>query len=327
MKNRITETSWHRLMKMFRPTGFCMISACRGEYDEKTNAKRTLALKKDLEDKCFKPIKVYGGWIENQGTDEEKSVGEETWFVPFFFGGKSWAASEYDMKSTSIFYKWCLELGAKYEQESILYCPPNGKPRYVQTTEKDYGDGPVKKGTHTLKFNTAKIGDNHSAYFTDLSNPKHQGGYNSETGKFSKAPRRVTFESIQNSFKRVLESSVDSEVGWGNTKLYKVPYGQHNNCRLTYKRPRPDGTYMKILKYIVEHPGCKKGELLNNTVGSGLEDRNDSKYWKGNHSAMLQTLHSDEFFRISTKGEYFPCKKAVDLVKEVYGQIEREIGE
>lgn len=310
---KLKETNWHRLLTMYKPTGFCMISACRGEYSDKENKARTFKLKKELENKGFWPILVSGGWIENAGTDEERPVGEATWFVPFFFGNRKFSASEYDQFSKSTFYKWCLELGSKYEQEAILYCPPNGKPRYVQTTVKDYGDGPVKKGTHTLKFDKEKIGDNKAEYFTDLSNPDKQGGYNSETGKFKKAPRRVTFESVidlNDSLKKVYEASIDHTIGFGNTKFYEKPIGQHSDCHLSYTRPEGT-TYLKILTYIAEHPGCKKIEFLK-TIG----DPNRDVLWRSNKAALLNTLHADGFFRITTKGEYFPTKKCIDFVKE-----------
>lgn len=206
--NKLTETNWHRLMTQYGPTGYCMISACRGEYDAKENKKRTYELKHDLENKGFWPILVSGGWIENQGTPDEKAVGEATWFVPFFFGNKKFSASEDDFFSTKTFFKWCRELGTKYEQESILYCPPNGKPRYVQTTEKDYGEGPVSIGKHTLKFDKAKIGDNDAPYFTDINDPSKEGGYDPTEKRFKRAPRRVTFESkgVNMDFKKIYES-------------------------------------------------------------------------------------------------------------------------
>lgn len=207
--NKLMETNWHRLMNQYKPTGFCMVSACRGEYSPAENKKRTAELKHDLENKGFWPIKVSGGWIENQGTEDEVAVGEDTWFVPFFFGNKNFSASQDDFFSTKTFFKWCRELGTKYEQESILYCPPNGKPRYVQTTEKDYGDGPVGIGTHTMKFDKEVIGDNDAPYFTDLSDPSKEGGYDPVEKRFKRAPRRVTFESID--FSKLYESAHGTE--------------------------------------------------------------------------------------------------------------------
>lgn len=203
------ETNWGRLFNQFRPTGFFIISASRKENSPEVNKRKTLKLKKELEDKCFRPITVHGGWVEDEGLDTEKFVNETSFFVPLFFGNKQFSASQYDTKTTHIFYKWMFELGRKYEQESVLYCPPNGKPRYIQTTEKDYGEGPIKAGTHFDRFNRVNHNQKDAKYYTDLVNPKYQGGYNQETGKFMKAPKRITFESLENSFKRIMES-IDS---------------------------------------------------------------------------------------------------------------------
>ena len=202
---KLLETNWNRLLRQFKPTGYFIISANRKENTPEENKKKTLELKKELEDKGFKPITVYGGWIEDEGLDTEREVAETSFFVPLFFGNKAFSASQFDATSTHIFYKWVFDLGKKYKQESILYCPPNGKPRYVQTTEKNYGDGPVKPGTHFDRFNKTIHNQKNAPYYTDLTNPKYQGGYNHETGKFMKSPRRITFESLENSFKRVMK--------------------------------------------------------------------------------------------------------------------------
>ena len=202
---KLLETNWNRLLRQFKSTGYFIISANRKENTPEENKKKTLELKKELEDKCFKPITVYGGWIEDEGLDTEREVAETSFFVPLFFGNKAFSASQFDATSTHIFYKWVFDLGKKYKQESILYCPPNGKPRYVQTTEKNYGDGPVKPGTHFDRFNKTIHNQKNAPYYTDLTNPKYQGGYNHETGKFMKSPRRITFESLENSFKRVMK--------------------------------------------------------------------------------------------------------------------------
>lgn len=202
---KLLETNWNRLLRQFKSTGYFIISANRKENTPEENRKKTLELKKELEDKCFKPITVYGGWIEDEGLDTEREVAETSFFVPLFFGNKAFSASQFDATSTHIFYKWVFDLGKKYKQESILYCPPNGKPRYVQTTEKNYGDGPVKPGTHFDRFNKTIHNQKNAPYYTDLTNPKYQGGYNHETGKFMKSKRRITFESLENSFKRVMK--------------------------------------------------------------------------------------------------------------------------
>ena len=218
---KLLETNWNRLLRQFKPTGYFIISANRKENAPEENKKKTLELKKELEDKGFKPITVHGGWIEDEGLDTEREVAETSFFVPLFFGNKAFSASQFDATSTHIFYKWIFDLGKKYKQESILYCPPNGKPRYVQTTEKNYGDGPVKPGTHFDRFNKTIHNQKNAPYYTDLVNPKYQGGYNHETGKFMKSPKRITFESLENSFKRVMKLTEDKSQ---HQNILETPY-------------------------------------------------------------------------------------------------------
>ena len=218
---KLLETNWNRLLRQFKSTGYFIISANRKENTPEENKKKTLELKKELEDKGFKPITVHGGWIEDEGLDTEREVAETSFFVPLFFGNKAFSASQFDTTSTHIFYKWIFDLGKKYKQESILYCAPNGKPRYVQTTEKNYGDGPVKPGTHFDRFNKVIHNQKNAPYYTDLTNPKYQGGYNHETGKFMKSPKRITFESLENSFKRVMKLAEDKRQ---HQNILETPY-------------------------------------------------------------------------------------------------------
>lgn len=307
---KLTETNWHRLFTQFKPTGFFIISANRKENSPEINKRKTLSLKKDLEDKCLRPIIVHGGWIEDEGLPTEKSVSEVSFFVPLFFGNKQFSASQYDAKSTHIFFKWIYDLGKKYEQESVLFCPPNGKPRYIQTTEKDYGEGPIKAGTHFDRFNRVAHNQKDAKYYTDLVNPKYQGGYNHETGKFMKSPKRMTFESIENSFDRVMklseESRIDPSMKVGNTNFYYPADSKNSISRYDFSKPK--GTaYLKVLKYIVDHPGCKRNEALE---AAGLKP--------DTHQGLFQSMSNERFFRITTKGEYFPTQKGVDFVKEHY---------
>ena len=307
---KLTETNWHRLISKFQPTGFSIISACRKELSPAENKENTKKLYKDLVDKCLKPIKCVGGWIEDEGTPTEKEVNEVSFFVPFFFGGPSFSSSKYDNKATHIFYKWMLELGEKYGQESILYCAPGGKPRYVQATEKNYGDGPVKPGTHFDRFNGVKHNDKNSPYYTDLVHPKYQNGYNQETGKFSKVARRFTFESIKDSFDRVMkfteESRIDPNMKVGNMKFYYPAESKNSISYYSFAKPK-GAKYLKALKYIVDHPGCKRAEIEK---AAGFKaDR---------HQGLFQCMSNEEFFRITTKGEYFATQKGVDFVKKNY---------
>lgn len=93
---------------------------------------------------------------------------------------------------------------------------------------------------------------------------------------------------------------------------------------LTYKRPRTDGGtgYYAIIKYIVEHPFCKRREIID-ALWHGTKSR-------GQFSSEFTALHRDGFFRITNKWEYIPTGKAVEFVaehegKEIINPSEEEI--
>lgn len=96
---KLLETNWNRLLRQFKSTGYFIISANRKENTPEKNKKKTLELKKELEDKGFKPITVHGGWIEDEGLDTEREVAETSFFVPLFFGNKAFSASQFDATS------------------------------------------------------------------------------------------------------------------------------------------------------------------------------------------------------------------------------------
>jgi hypothetical protein len=138
-------------------------------------------------------------------------------------------------------------------------------------------------------------------------------------------------------FESILQEAEVSGAGpgftIGNTKVlpsYKYDGGKgymwnHSAAAdLTYKRPRTDGRtgYYAIIKYIVEHPFCKRREIID-AIWHGTKSR-------GQFSSEFTALHRDGFFRITNKWEYIPTGRAVEFVaehegKEIINPSEEEI--
>ena len=134
-------------------------------------------------------------------------------------------------------------------------------------------------------------------------------------------------------FESILQEAEGDGFTIGNTKVlpsYKYDGGKgymwnHSAAAdLTYKRPRTDSKtgYYAIIKYIVEHPFCKRREIIDALWGPS--------YSRGQFSCEFTALHRDGFIRITNKWEYIPTGKAVEFVakhegKEIINPSDEEI--
>lgn len=107
------ESNWGRVTQHIKD-GCMMISACRGERTEEENKKKTDELAKDIRSYDLGYIRILGGYIENKGTEDEKEVTEESFFVP-----KNKDMSDED------FFDIAIKLCKKYNQDSVLISLPD----------------------------------------------------------------------------------------------------------------------------------------------------------------------------------------------------------
>lgn len=112
-ENNITESNWGRITQHI-DNGCMMISACRGENTEEVNKEKTEELAKDIRSYNLGFVRILGGYIENKGTDDEREVTEESFFV----------AKNKDM-SDEEFFKIAIKLCKKYGQDSVLVSLPD----------------------------------------------------------------------------------------------------------------------------------------------------------------------------------------------------------
>ena len=112
VSKQMNESNWGRIIQHI-DNGCMMISACRGDKTEEENAKRTDQLANDIREANLGYIRILGGYIENKGTDNEKEVTEESFFVP-----KNKNMSDED------FFDIAIKLCKKYNQDSVLISLP-----------------------------------------------------------------------------------------------------------------------------------------------------------------------------------------------------------
>lgn len=93
--------------------GCMMISASRGNLSETENKQRTDQLAKDIRDYGLGFVRILGGFIENQGSPEERVVTEESFFVPMI-----------STLTDDEFFDTAINLCKKYDQDSVLISLP-----------------------------------------------------------------------------------------------------------------------------------------------------------------------------------------------------------
>lgn len=181
----LNEISVDRLLGKHYDAGFIIISASRNpeEASNHENNEKTKELANDIRNKGYSYMPVYGGFIENVGSDNEKEVYESS-FLIFNFDRKG---EQLDYKDL---YDFGLELTNKYQQESFLSKEPGGSTKFITGDNKVDG---VFNGD-------IKINDLADKYFTSLVKTKNmdsdQDNRRDSRFSFTEAyinPRPVTY--------------------------------------------------------------------------------------------------------------------------------------
>ena len=179
---RLTESTLGRVLHGHDGSGYVIISPCRAKenleqelgreltdqeaIDE--NNKRVRELKQDLIKLGYSYIHAYGGYHE-EGTNEfsyEKS------FIVYPFSRKG------EQKDFEVFFKDMVDLGNKYNQDSILRKHPDEKAKYIV----------CKTGETDMEFDGITTNDITQEYFTALRQNDHK--YNMDSVK------RFTYEGL-----------------------------------------------------------------------------------------------------------------------------------
>ena len=175
---RLTESTIGRVLHGHSDSGYVIISPCRAkdnlenelgrELTEKEaieeNNNRVFNMKQDLMRLGYSYINAYGGYHED-GTDEfsyEKS------FIVYPFSRKG------EQEDYEVFFNDMLDLGKKYNQDSILRKHPDEKAKYIECAT----------GDTEMEFDGITTNDISQEYFTALRKNDH------------KAVKRFTYEGL-----------------------------------------------------------------------------------------------------------------------------------
>lgn len=174
---RLNETSYDKLVNYHFANGFCILTAFRSEFTMSQNRARNKKLAADLKANDLGFIRVTGGYREvidkdNVNWDDAEripdnddkrllTIMEESLLVPNFNVKTKQPFEDFDKLKDII-----IDLGIKYEQDSVLVSPPNsdGNAYYVITNER-YGD----LGDIDIKFDKMDLASITDTYFSSLS--------------------------------------------------------------------------------------------------------------------------------------------------------------
>jgi len=178
----LTETNAKRLIERHITNGFAIVSACRGGADfgldtnnlkekmqlSNINKIRTKEMINLIIEKGFSYTLSYGGFIENQGEDNEENVYERSCII--------YAEKKNGEVDSQGMYMLALEICRKYNQDSVLVKMPNDNPQYI-----------TQDGNVDMVFNgDIAFNDLAQIYFTDLhKNTQSKITPNSKATRFS----------------------------------------------------------------------------------------------------------------------------------------------
>lgn len=130
LQDYIVETSLSRLYSKIQNHSVGAITAHRGEKTSAENSQRNRQLASYLSNKGYQLTVIDGGYVENPGTEQERTVTEKTFFVVNPVEGDDGGDLEQDL----------VQLGKLFDQDSILSYPHGGKPTYIGTSSRPDAD-------------------------------------------------------------------------------------------------------------------------------------------------------------------------------------------
>ena len=177
----INEINAKTLISRHSKDGYIVISPCRGADDFKDiinpnqssneqlaaiNNKRINEMIAIIKNSGYSYTPVYGGFIENLGTDKETNVYERSFVI--YNHDKNGNVGDFKQ-----LYGLGIQLAKKFNQDSFLCQAPNENPKYITQN----GNVDIEFDNNKLAFN-----DISQEYFTDL---------HKNTDKFKNANKRT----------------------------------------------------------------------------------------------------------------------------------------
>ena len=171
----LTEITVNRLLGKHYNSGFAIVSASRSENTNQENNQLTKELFLKLKNNPYSYIPVFGGFIENKGSENEQHVYEKS-FLILNYNKKGEELPFQDLKN------FALEICSEYNQESVVLKSPDGNPKTL-----------TRNGEVDIEFSgDIKINDLTQEYFTSFVKTRNVDKDNQDKRKQS----RLTFEGV-----------------------------------------------------------------------------------------------------------------------------------
>ena len=126
----LSESSLSRIYNHVKNHSVGAITAYRGNNSPSTNEQLNRRLASYLSSRGYGITQIEGGFIENQGTPDEREITEKTFFVVNPTEGDDDGKLEQDL----------ISLGELYDQDSILSYRFGDKPTYIGTSHRQGAD-------------------------------------------------------------------------------------------------------------------------------------------------------------------------------------------
>jgi len=127
IENKLEESSLSRVWQKTQNHSCGTITSHRDKKTKAQNKQTNKEMLTYLMGKGYSVTKIKGSYIENFGSENEKEVGEESFFV---------CNQKVEGSDGGILEKDLIALGRKYDQDSVLIIPMGGKGSYLYGTSK-----------------------------------------------------------------------------------------------------------------------------------------------------------------------------------------------
>lgn len=213
IKNQtLNESSFSRTLSHMNNRECMFITAFRNEFSTKENLKRNKSLKDDLEYSGLGFVSCKGGFIENRGSEIEREVIENSYFVI----NTKFAPQD--------FVDLAINLCKKYNQDSVLVTFPPTKGWTTKITSRYYD----KDGNVDTEFSGISL-NNIEEYFTKI------GGKKFKFESFDTDKLAVLSEELNNLEFRDVYSSNGRRLA---QKDFKNKYGTSNALSTEYRKQK-----------------------------------------------------------------------------------------
>ena len=89
-------------------------------------------------------------------------------------------------------------------------------------------------------------------------------------------------------------------------------YKPYENGNYTYKLASPECVYVKVLKFVAEHPNCKRFDIIKSLW---CPNATSAKECRGERSSLFACLLYDDLLDYNTNYEYSLTKKGYDVLR------------